>query len=161
MDWRGSRSRRAFGNARPAQARFREYFSGYQEEPEQVLRKTFTEVDGYDEMVVLRGVTFESHCEHHIAPIIGRVWVGYIPDRRVVGISKLAREIQGALQIPKSTLAHHIAQLVSAGLMTQRREGRVQRCRVDVERSRHLLKFLIADCCEGLPDLAELLRAAQ
>ncbi len=70
-------------------------------------------------------------------------------------------EIQGALQIPKSTLAHHIAQLVSAGLMTQRREGRVQRCRVDVERSRHLLKFLVADCCDGLPDLAELLRAAQ
>ena len=52
------------------------------------------EVDGYDEMIVLRGVTFESHCEHHIAPIIGRVWVGYIPDRRVVGISKLARVVE-------------------------------------------------------------------
>ncbi len=66
-------------------------------------------------------------------------------------------EIQGALQIPKSTLAHHIAQLVSAGLMTQRREGRVQRCCINAERSRHLLKFLVADCCEGLPDLAGLL----
>ena len=72
-----------------------------------------------------------------------------------------ARRDPGRLQIPKSTLAHHIAQLVSAGLMTQRREGRVQRCHVDVERSRHLLKFLIADCCEGLPGLAELLRAVQ
>ena len=62
--------------------------------PEQILRKTFGEVDGYDEMIVVRGVTFESHCEHHITPIIGRVWVGYIPDRRVVGISKLARVVE-------------------------------------------------------------------
>jgi GTP cyclohydrolase IA len=73
---------------------YREYFAGYVEDPEEVLRKTFTEVDGYDEMIVLRGVTFESHCEHHIAPIIGRVWVGYIPDKRVVGISKLARVVE-------------------------------------------------------------------
>jgi GTP cyclohydrolase I len=73
---------------------FREYFCGYEEDPAQVLRKTFTEVEGYDEMIVLRGVTFESHCEHHIAPIIGRVWVGYIPNRRVVGISKLARVVE-------------------------------------------------------------------
>ena len=73
---------------------YREYFCGYEEDPEQVLRKTFTEVEGYDEMIVLRGVTFESHCEHHIAPIIGRAWVGYIPDRRVVGISKLARVVE-------------------------------------------------------------------
>jgi GTP cyclohydrolase IA len=73
---------------------FREYFAGYDEDPEQVLNKTFTEVEGYDEMIVLRGVTFESHCEHHVAPIIGRVWVGYIPDRRVVGISKLARVVE-------------------------------------------------------------------
>src|SRR5271168_878531 len=73
---------------------YREYFAGYDEDPEEVLRKTFTEVDGYDEMIVLRGVTFESHCEHHLAPIIGRVWVGYIPDKRVVGISKLARVVE-------------------------------------------------------------------
>ena len=73
---------------------FREYFCGYDEDPAQVLRKTFSEVEGYDEMIVLRGVTFESHCEHHIAPIIGRVWVGYLPDRRVVGISKLARVVE-------------------------------------------------------------------
>ena len=73
---------------------YREYFCGYAEDPAQVLRKTFSEVDGYDEMIVLRGVTFESHCEHHVAPIIGRVWVGYIPHRRVVGISKLARLVE-------------------------------------------------------------------
>ncbi len=73
---------------------YREYFCGYDEDPEQVLRKTFAEVDGYDEMIVLRGVTFESHCEHHVAPIIGRVWVGYIPAKRVVGISKLARVVE-------------------------------------------------------------------
>jgi GTP cyclohydrolase I len=73
---------------------YREYFAGYEEDPHEVLRKTFSEVDGYDEMIVLRGVTFESHCEHHIAPIIGRVWVGYIPNKRVVGISKLARVVE-------------------------------------------------------------------
>jgi GTP cyclohydrolase I len=73
---------------------FREYFCGYDEDPEEILQKTFEEVDGYDEMVVLRGVPFESHCEHHVAPIIGRAWVGYVPSRRVVGISKLARVVE-------------------------------------------------------------------
>jgi len=73
---------------------FREYFCGYEEDPEEVLRKTFSEVEGYDEMIVLRAVPFESHCEHHVAPIIGRAWVGYVPDRRVVGISKLARVVE-------------------------------------------------------------------
>jgi GTP cyclohydrolase IA len=73
---------------------FREYFCGYVEDPEQILRKTFEEVDGYDEMIVLRGVAFTSHCEHHVAPIVGRAWVGYVPDRRVVGISKLARVVE-------------------------------------------------------------------
>jgi GTP cyclohydrolase IA len=73
---------------------YREYFAGYEEDAHEVLSKTFSEVDGYDEMIVLRGVTFESHCEHHLAPIIGRAWVGYIPDKRVVGISKLARVVE-------------------------------------------------------------------
>lgn len=73
---------------------FQEYFSGYRQDPEQILQKTFEEVDGYDEMVVLRGIPFESHCEHHVAPIIGRAWVAYVPDRRVVGISKLARVVE-------------------------------------------------------------------
>lgn len=70
---------------------FEEYFRGYAEDPEQILQKTFEEIEGYDEMITLRGISFESHCEHHLAPIIGRAWVGYIPNGRVVGISKLAR----------------------------------------------------------------------
>ena len=73
---------------------FCEYFSGYSQDPAHILRKTFEEVDGYDEMVVLRGIPFQSHCEHHVAPIIGRAWVAYVPDRRVVGISKLARVVE-------------------------------------------------------------------
>ncbi|MFQ5972144.1 MAG: GTP cyclohydrolase I FolE [Alphaproteobacteria bacterium] len=71
-----------------------EFFAGYDEDPVEYLKRTFEETDGYDEMVVLRDIRFESHCEHHILPIIGRVHVGYLPDRRVVGISKLARVTQ-------------------------------------------------------------------
>lgn len=70
-----------------------EYFRGYAEDPEEILQKTFEEIEGYDEMIVLRGIRFESHCEHHMAPIIGRAWIGYIPNGRVVGISKLARVV--------------------------------------------------------------------
>jgi GTP cyclohydrolase IA len=72
---------------------YQEYFAGYRQDPEQILQRTFEEVDGYDEMVVLRGIPFESHCEHHVSPIIGRAWVAYVPSRRVVGISKLARVV--------------------------------------------------------------------
>ncbi|SFV26453.1 GTP cyclohydrolase I FolE [Hyphomicrobium facile] len=72
---------------------FEEYFRGYDQDPVAILQKTFEEIEGYDEMIVLRGIRFESHCEHHMAPIIGRAWVGYIPDGRVVGISKLARVV--------------------------------------------------------------------
>jgi GTP cyclohydrolase I len=70
-----------------------EAFIGYAQEPAAILRKTFDEIEGYDEMIVLRGVRFESHCEHHMAPIQGRAWVGYLPSGRVVGISKLARVV--------------------------------------------------------------------
>src|SRR3954463_10436583 len=70
---------------------FEEYFSGYAQDPTEILQKTFEEIEGYDEMIVLRGVRFESHCEHHMAPIIGQAWVAYVPNGRVVGISKLAR----------------------------------------------------------------------
>ena len=70
---------------------FEEWFAGNGVDPSVYLSRTFEEVDGYDEMVVLRNVRFESHCEHHIAPIIGKAHVAYLPDRRVVGISKLAR----------------------------------------------------------------------
>jgi GTP cyclohydrolase IA len=76
--------------ARVARA-YEEWFSGYREDPQDYLRRTFQEVAGYDEIVVLRDIGFESHCEHHMAPIIGRVHVGYLPQRRVIGISKLAR----------------------------------------------------------------------
>jgi GTP cyclohydrolase I len=70
-----------------------EWFSGYQEDPQEYLARTFEEVAGYDEMIVLRDIQFESFCEHHMAPIIGRAHVGYLPDGKVVGISKLARVV--------------------------------------------------------------------
>ncbi len=73
---------------------FEEYFKGYADDPRQILETTFEEIEGYDEMIVLRGIRFESHCEHHMAPIIGRAWVAYIPNGRVVGISKLARVVE-------------------------------------------------------------------
>ena len=79
--------------ARLARA-YEEYFRGYNEDPETILSKTFEETEGYDEMITLRGIRFESHCEHHIAPIVGRAWVAYIPNGRVVGISKLARIVE-------------------------------------------------------------------
>lgn len=72
---------------------FEEWFSGYSQDPEEYMRRTFEEVDGYDEMVTLKGIRFESHCEHHLAPIIGQVHVGYLPNTKVVGISKLARVV--------------------------------------------------------------------
>lgn len=72
---------------------FEEFFKGYSDDPEAILKKTFEEIEGYDEMIVLRGIRFESHCEHHMAPIVGRAWVAYIPKGRVVGISKLARVV--------------------------------------------------------------------
>lgn len=71
-----------------------EHFAGYGEDPDALLARTFAETDGYDEMVVLSGVHFTSHCEHHVVPIRGTAHVGYIPDRRVVGISKLARVVE-------------------------------------------------------------------
>jgi GTP cyclohydrolase I len=72
---------------------YRDWFSGYLSDPAEYLRRTFEEVEGYDEMIVLRGIEFESHCEHHMAPIIGRAHVGYLPTNKVVGISKLARVV--------------------------------------------------------------------
>lgn len=71
-----------------------EFFAGYRVDPAQVLMRTFTEVEGYDEMIVMNDIRFESHCEHHMAPIIGKAHIGYLPDRRVVGISKLARLVE-------------------------------------------------------------------
>jgi len=74
---------------------YRDWFSGYLSDPADYLRRTFEEVEGYDEMIVLRGIQFESFCEHHMAPIIGHAHVGYLPTNKVVGISKLARVVDG------------------------------------------------------------------
>jgi GTP cyclohydrolase IA len=79
--------------ARVARA-FEDWFSGYNEDPEDYMKRTFEEVEGYDEMIVLRDIRFESHCEHHLAPIIGKAHVGYLPTNKVVGISKLARVVE-------------------------------------------------------------------
>jgi GTP cyclohydrolase I len=73
---------------------FEEWFAGYQDDPQEYLTRTFEEVEGYDEMIVLKDIRFESHCEHHLAPIIGRVHIGYLPHNKVVGISKLARVVE-------------------------------------------------------------------
>lgn len=73
---------------------YEEFFSGYRDDPVDMLKRTFEETDGYDEMVVLRDIHFTSHCEHHILPIIGKAHIGYLPDERVIGISKLARLVQ-------------------------------------------------------------------
>jgi GTP cyclohydrolase IA len=71
-----------------------EFFRGYDENPTEILARTFEEIEGYDEMVMLKDIRFESHCEHHLLPIIGKVHIGYLPDKRVVGISKLARLVE-------------------------------------------------------------------
>ena len=73
---------------------FKEYFKGYKENPIQVLDKTFGDVDGYDDMVIQKNISVQSHCEHHMAPIIGKAHVAYIPNERVVGLSKLARVVE-------------------------------------------------------------------
>jgi len=72
---------------------FEEYFAGYQQDPLAILDKTFHETGGYEEMIVVRGISFVSHCEHHLAPITGQAWVAYVPNGRVVGLSKLARVV--------------------------------------------------------------------
>ncbi|HUK01602.1 MAG TPA: GTP cyclohydrolase I FolE [Steroidobacteraceae bacterium] len=74
---------------------YRDWFSGYAVDPRAYMLRTFEEVEGYDELVVLRDIDFSSHCEHHMAPIIGRVHIGYLPSDKVVGISKLARVVEG------------------------------------------------------------------
>jgi GTP cyclohydrolase I len=73
---------------------YEEFFAGYQQDPRETLARTFTEVDGYDEMIVMNDIRFESHCEHHMVPIIGKAHIGYLPDKRVIGISKLARLVE-------------------------------------------------------------------
>lgn len=91
--WAGDNPKRPGMLGTPARVvrAYEEWFSGYAEDPRDYLSRTFEEVAGYDEIVVLRDIAFESHCEHHLAPIIGRAHIGYLPRKRVVGISKLAR----------------------------------------------------------------------
>jgi len=94
--WAGEDPDREGLSATPARVAraYEEWFAGYAEDPKALLQRTFEEIDGYDEIVVLRDISFESHCEHHMAPIIGRVHIGYLPRNRVVGISKLARLVE-------------------------------------------------------------------
>lgn len=93
IQWAGDDPRREGLRGTPGRVvrAYEEWFAGYFENPREYLQRTFEEVAGYDEMVLLRDIRFESHCEHHMAPIIGRVHIGYLPRKRVVGISKLVR----------------------------------------------------------------------
>jgi GTP cyclohydrolase IA len=94
--WAGDDPDREGLRATPARVvrAYEEWFSGYNDDPREYLKRTFEETGGYDEVVVLRDIRFESHCEHHLAPVIGRVHIGYLPRNRVVGISKLARLVE-------------------------------------------------------------------
>jgi GTP cyclohydrolase I len=94
--WAGDEPEREGLDGTPARVvrAYEEWFAGYGEDPAELLRRTFEEAGGYDEIVLLRDIRFESHCEHHMAPIIGRAHIGYLPRNRVVGISKLARLVE-------------------------------------------------------------------
>ena len=96
LRWAGEDPRREglLDTPRRVAEAYTDWFRGYDMDPHEFMRRTFEEVAGYDEMVVLRDITFESHCEHHMAPIIGRAHVGYLPRGKVVGISKLARVVE-------------------------------------------------------------------
>jgi GTP cyclohydrolase I len=100
---------------------YEEFFAGYSIDPEEILARTFEEIEGYDDMVVLRGIRFESYCEHHMVPIIGTAHIGYLPHKRVVGISKLARVLEvfsKRLQIQEKMTAQ-IAQMIDRVLKPQ------------------------------------------
>ena len=93
---------------------YKEFFAGYEEDPEKVLTKTFEEVEGYDDAVIVRNIRVESHCEHHMVPILGVAHIGYIPNKRVVGISKLARivDIYGKRLQTQETMTAQIADTI-------------------------------------------------
>ena len=95
IKWSGDDPKREGFKGTPARVAkaWKEYFKGYLEDPEVFLKRTFEEIEGYDEVIVLKDIKFVSHCEHHLAPIIGSAHVGYLPNQRVVGISKLARVV--------------------------------------------------------------------
>ncbi len=93
---------------------YEQFFEGYYLDPEEILRKTFEEVEGYDEMVIVKDIRLESHCEHHIVPILGKAHIGYIPNNRVVGISKLARivDVFGKRLQTQETMTSQIANVI-------------------------------------------------
>ena len=93
---------------------YKEFFAGYETDPEEILEKTFEEVEGYDEMVLVKDIRVESHCEHHMLPIIGKAHVAYIPTNRVVGISKLARivDVYGKRLQTQETMTAQIANAI-------------------------------------------------
>jgi len=93
---------------------YEEFFAGYEQDPEEILQKTFKEVEGYDEMVLVKDIAVESHCEHHIVPILGKAHVAYIPNNRVVGISKLARivDVFGKRLQTQETMTQQIANTI-------------------------------------------------
>jgi GTP cyclohydrolase I len=134
---------------------YEEWFAGYEEDPAQLLDRCFEEIAGYDEIVLLRDIRFESHCEHHMAPIIGRAHIGYLPNRRVVGISKLARLVQAwakRLQIQERMTAeiadtldrvlkpHGVAVVIEASHECMTTRG-VHNCGVSMTTSRMLGAF--------------------
>ena len=94
---------------------YREFYAGYEEDPEEILSKTFEEVEGYDEMVIVKNIRVESHCEHHMVPILGMGHIGYIPNKRVVGISKLARivDVFGKRLQTQETMTAQIADTIN------------------------------------------------
>ena len=95
-------------------AAYEEFFEGYNQDPEEILEKTCEEVEGYDEMVIVKDIRLESHCEHHIVPILGKAHIGYIPNKRVVGISKLARivDVFGKRLQTQETMTSQIANTI-------------------------------------------------
>ena len=103
--------------ARVARA-YEEFFSGYQDNPEEMLARTFEEVDGYDDMVMLRDISLQSHCEHHMVPILGKAHIAYLPNKRVVGISKLARVLDsfGRRLQTQETMTAQVASAIQTAL---------------------------------------------
>tara|TARA_B100001175_G_scaffold183286_1_gene155635 strand:- start:831 stop:1475 length:645 start_codon:yes stop_codon:yes gene_type:complete len=97
---------------------YKEFFSGYEEDPEEILSRTFEEVEGYDDAVIVRNIRVESHCEHHMVPIVGVAHIGYIPRKRVVGISKLARlvDLFGKRLQTQETMTAQIADTIDTVL---------------------------------------------
>ncbi|MGC6473209.1 MAG: GTP cyclohydrolase I FolE [Candidatus Puniceispirillaceae bacterium] len=103
--------------ARVARA-YEEFFSGYQDNPEEMLARTFEEVEGYDDMVMLRDISLQSHCEHHMVPILGKAHIAYLPNKRVVGISKLARVLDsfGRRLQTQETMTAQVASAIQTAL---------------------------------------------